>query len=137
MGAIDLDPASNEQANETVGANTIYTKETNGLDQEWRGNIWMNPPYDKQIKLFAQKTKNDRDDYSQMITLVNNATETGWFLDFATVASAVCFPTARIRFLDPKGNPGAPLQGQAIFYIGSNVEEFKEEFAQHGIICTF
>lgn len=136
MGSIDLDPASSEQANAIVKAETYFTKEDNGIDQEWNGNIWMNPPYDKQIKQFAKKTKEDRESYSQLIALVNNATETGWFFDFVSVASAICFPSARIKFLDPQGIPGTPLQGQAIIYIGEDTDKFRGEFSQYGFICT-
>ncbi len=136
MGSIDLDPASSLLANETVKADSIFTKDDNGLEQSWNGNIWMNPPYDKQIKEFAKKTKESRGDYSQLITLVNNATETEWFMNFVSIAGAICFPSSRIKFLDPEGNPGAPLQGQAIIYIGDNINKFREEFSQYGFICT-
>src|SRR3990167_189333 len=45
MGSIDLDPASSAKANEIVQANKYYSKDDNGLTQEWAGNIWLNPPY--------------------------------------------------------------------------------------------
>ena len=78
MGSIDLDPASNEYANKTVKASTYYTEETNGLDKEWFGNIWMNPPYSTAlIKEFAEKLSNST--FKQAIVLVNNATDTAWF----------------------------------------------------------
>lgn len=47
MGGIDLDPASNEIANKTVRAEKIFTKEDNGLAQEWAGRVWMNHPFGK------------------------------------------------------------------------------------------
>ena len=45
MGAIDLDPASTVEANAVVRAARIFTLSDNGLDQSWRGRIWLNPPY--------------------------------------------------------------------------------------------
>lgn len=47
LGVIDLDPASNEIANRTVQAKRIFTKEDNGLAQEWSGKVWMNHPFGK------------------------------------------------------------------------------------------
>jgi hypothetical protein len=45
LGVINLDPMSNALANEVIRANTYYTKEDNGLEKEWKGNIWLNPPF--------------------------------------------------------------------------------------------
>jgi hypothetical protein len=67
------------------------------------------------------------------VVLVNNCTETGWFPRLAAVASAVCFPTGRARFLDPQGNSrGAPLQGQALLYLGPDVSAFVRVFSRFG-----
>jgi len=44
LGRIDLDPASTPLANERVRAEHIFTKEDNGLEQEWFGNVFLNPP---------------------------------------------------------------------------------------------
>lgn len=44
MGHIDLDPASCSIANNQVQANQFFTKETNGLNRKWFGNIFLNPP---------------------------------------------------------------------------------------------
>lgn len=131
MGSIDLDPASNEYANETVKASTFYTEETNGLDKEWFGNIWMNPPYSTAlIKEFAEKLANST--FKQAIVLVNNATDTAWFKLLIQKAKAVVFTTGRIRFEKRNGSKGAPLQGQAFIYYGDNVEKFLEVFEAFG-----
>jgi len=44
MGEIHLDPASCEKANQWVGANSYYSQEDNGLNKQWHGNIFLNPP---------------------------------------------------------------------------------------------
>jgi ParB family chromosome partitioning protein len=135
MGGIDTDPASSEIANRTVKAGQFFSKEDNGLRQTWSGNVWMNPPYAQPLMTnFAEAItyKFNQGEIKQGMVLVNNATETQWFQRMASVASAVCFPKTRVRFLDPEGRPGAPLQGQAIIYFGDNTEAFVEEFSQYG-----
>jgi hypothetical protein len=44
LGAIDLDPASHEEANRTVKAARYFTEADNGLVQEWEGRVFINPP---------------------------------------------------------------------------------------------
>jgi ParB family chromosome partitioning protein len=135
MGQIDLDPASSEIANKTVQASVIFTKDDDGLSKQWNGNVWMNPPYAQPLmSQFAEAVsiKYEQGEINQAIVLVNNATETQWFQRMASVASAVCFPKSRVRFLDPQGNPGAPLQGQAILYFGNSPIAFFDEFQKYG-----
>lgn len=135
MGSIDLDPATSEIANRTVGADIYYTVDDDGLSKEWPvGRIWMNPPYSQPlIGRFAQRIADESRRGSEAIVLVNNATETAWFQVMTDACSSICFPKTRVKFLDPAGKPsGAPLQGQAIIYFGNNPELFIEEFEKFG-----
>lgn len=135
MECIDLDPASSVKANETVQATAFHTKDESGLDMPWGGKVWMNPPYASElIKKFAAKFAEHVKSgaITEGIVLVNNATETLWFKELIDCASAVVFTTGRIKFLDPVGNPGAPLQGQACIYFGDQQLKFMDAFRPFG-----
>ena len=131
MGSIDLDPASNDFANKTVKAWHYFTEQTNGLEQEWFGNIWMNPPYSTALlSKFADKLTGSN--FNQAIILVNNATETAWFEKLVSTASAIVFHKGRIRFVKRDGEHGTPLQGQAFIYYGDNPDRFLDVFKIYG-----
>jgi len=133
MGSIDLDPATSEIAQETVGAKEYYTAETNGLDKTWHGNVWMNPPYSSElITRFIDKLIEQLPNIQQAVVLVNNATETEWFNKLIKHSTAVCFPRSRVKFYMPDGKTGAPLQGQAVIYIGEQHEHFIDAFYDKG-----
>ena len=44
MKGIDLDPASCAKANKVVNATKYFCKRQDGLRQEWRGRVFLNPP---------------------------------------------------------------------------------------------
>ena len=133
MGGIDLDPASCERANEVVQAKGYYTAETDGLVQDWFGNVWLNPPYSTElIAKFSDKLVKELPQIEAAIVLVNNATETEWFCKLVSMARAVCFPNGRVKFYRPDGTTGTPLQGQAILYYGEYPERFIDVFRSKG-----
>jgi len=140
MGGIDTDPATSEIANRTVKAAKIFTADDDGRAQVWSGRVWMNPPYAQPLMgdfAEAVSSKYESGEIDQACILVNNATETQWFQRMLASASAVCFPKSRIKFVDPQGNAsGAPLQGQAIVYMGENVKSFQEAFKAEGKVLV-
>jgi hypothetical protein len=135
MGGIDLDPASSIAANGIVRATSFFSKSANGLDQKWWGNVFLNPPYSSDlIKKFTSKFifHVQSSEIHSGIVLVNNSTETAWFRKLIDSAAAVLFTSHRVKFLDPQGNPGAPLQGQAFIYFGDSPDRFLNEFNKFG-----
>lgn len=135
MGFIDTDPCSCEAANEVVRAETFFTEEQDGLQQEWHGCVYVNPPYgDGTVEEFAVKLllELDAGRATQAIFLVNNCTETKWFQTLVSHAAAVCFPCGRISFWSPDRASKTPLQGQAILYFGTNAKRFKRVFCGIG-----
>lgn len=137
LGEIDLDPASTPEANAVVGAKAFYTVEQKGHLQPWRGRLWLNPPYSQpEIQQFSTKLAESviAHDVSAAVVLVNNATETEWFRTIANVARGCCFPEGRVKFWSPDRDSATPLQGQAVFYIGTNFGLFQKQFRSFGTI---
>jgi phage N-6-adenine-methyltransferase len=140
LGTIDLDPASDAQAQKVVKAETYFTAERDGLKLRWHGNIFLNPPYHRELcpafvnKLIAELKEPDH--VKQAIMLTNNSTDTEWFRKAAMAANAICFTNGRIAFTTPAGGEVAPTQGQAFFYFGSNVKKFVEVFRKIGFGVT-
>lgn len=135
MGFIDTDPCSCEAANEVVRAETFYTEEQDGLQKEWHGCVYVNPPYgDGTVEEFAVKLllELDAGRATQAIFLVNNCTETKWFQTLICHAAAVCFPCGRISFWSLDRPSKTPLQGQAILYFGKKAKRFKSVFCGIG-----
>lgn len=141
LGAIDLDPASNAKANEVVRAARYFTKEDDGLAQEWHGRIWLNPPYARGItekwisKLLAEHRAGR---VTEAILLVNATTERGWFKPLWD--HALCFTDHRIKFYVPEGTaedvPRSPVSGNVFVYLGSKFDLFSASFSPFGAVVA-
>jgi phage N-6-adenine-methyltransferase len=134
MGAIDLDPASSDEAQKTVIAERYYTEQDDGLKQDWFGRVWLNPPYSQPlIYLFVDKlvSEYEKNKISDAILLTNNFTDTAWFHLAESQAALICFTRGRIRF---QGSTSQPTQGSAFFYFGDNKYKFLEVFKEFGFI---
>lgn len=137
MGAINVDPASNDRAQAIVQADTYYTQKESGLDKPWRGAVFLNPPYNSGLiekfigKLFAEIEAGNT---TAAVLLTNNNTDTRWFHDSAVLATAICLTKGRIKFYKPDSSEVSPTNGQAFFYFGSDLEAFKREFSPIGAV---
>jgi len=140
MGGIDLDPASTPEANASVRAAAILTRQDDGLSREWRGRIWLNPPYQSGLAAkFARKliVELESGRVSQACLLVNNSTETRWFQALLQRAAAVCLWSGRMRFWHPsKADSSQALQGQAVLYFGASHDKFSSEFERYGCVLA-
>lgn len=134
LGDIDLDPASDREANRTVRAVEFYDEETDGLTQEWPGRVWLNPPYCGLQDLFVEKLVSEyRAGRTRAAIVLVNAygCERQWFKplwDFP-----LCFVEGRISFRRPgeiesDGNNHA----SAFAYLGRNEDRFIEVFSAFG-----
>lgn len=136
LGEIDLDPASNDAAQQTVQATKYYTKATDGLAQAWAGRVWLNPPFSHPlVEQFTDKltTEYDSGNVTAALLVVNNATDTRWFQRLLKRFPA-CFPEGRLAFVYADGSHPQARQGQAFFYLGPDAAKFREVFGKRGTI---
>jgi hypothetical protein len=135
LGAIDLDPASCPVAQATVKATQFFTIDTDGLNREWRGRVFLNPPYHRELQpLFIDKLCNEiiAERVTAAILLTNNSTDTDWFTKAQAMCNAICFTHGRVAFVDDNGKEVAPTQGQSFFYFGKDVAAFRQVFRRFG-----
>ena len=137
LGAIDLDPASSDRAQQAVRAARYFTKNDDGLKGAWHGRVWLNPPFAQPlISEFVAKivAEHNAGRIDAAIMLTNNSTDTGWFHEALAASDAICFTRGRIKFYKDEGEKAAPLQGQAFFYFGDDVVGFVERFSGIGAV---
>ena len=137
LGRIDLDQASNAEAQKIVKAKRFYTKANSSLDHRWRGRVWLNPPYSQPlIAQFVSKLLHEHraGRVTAAILLTNNSTDAEWFHQAMAAAEAICFTRGRIKFCKSTREVGAPPQGQAFFYLGHERSRFIQIFSALGSV---
>lgn len=135
MGGIDLDPASNEHAQKTVQADRFFTKDDDGLAQQWTGKVWLNPPYSRRlINQFVDKLVAEwwARNVTEAIVLTHNRTDTRWFSKLASVSICRCDTDGRIRFETADGVGNSPPNGSTFFYFGKDPDRFFQVFRDIG-----
>lgn len=112
----DLDPCS-PGAGHWVPAINIYTKEEDGLAQDWFGLVFMNPPFGGRnghvpwLRKFL--------DHGNGVAIVRAYTSSAWFHQWAIKAELLLFPKGKTKFVRPDGSIGrAPGHGVALLGMG-------------------
>ena len=95
LGEFDLDPCP--------------PNGVDGLEIEWHGRVWLNPPYSKNAEFMEKMAK-----HQHGMALVFARTETKWFQRWVfPYAKGILFFNRRLKFytedgVEAKGNAGAP-----------------------------
>jgi len=139
MGSIDTDPATCEAPQKWIKAKTFYTEIDDGLSKNWYGNVWLNPPYSKtngqsNQEIWALKLLDEykKGNVISGVLLVKAALGYNWFEKLWDILP-VCFARERLSFVLSNGsNEGQSKQATAFFYIGKNIDGFKNQFSKFG-----
>lgn len=92
----DLDPCSpGQDIVPWIPTQIHYTYLDDGLESEWFGKVFMNPPYGMDTPKWMKKLAS----YGNGIALVFARPDTRWFHDYIPLADAICFIKGRIGFV--------------------------------------
>ena len=104
----------------------FYTKEQDGLNQEWTGVCWMNPPYGKEIGKWLKKAYESSINGATVVCLIPSRTDTAWWHDYV-MKGTIRFIRGRLKFGNSKNSAPFPsaiviFQAEAITAWNRRVE---------------
>lgn len=102
-----LDVCADEQNHKTQN---YFSKEQDGLAQEWYGTVWMNPPYGREIGKWMKKAYESN---AKVVCLVPARTDTAWWHDYAAKGE-VRFIRGRLKFGNSKNS--APFPSAVVIF---------------------
>lgn len=102
---------------ENAKCNDYYTPDDDGLSNPWRGGVWCNPPYGREISAWVKKGyEESRKDYNDFVLMLLPArTDTKWWWDWVQGKAYLFFVKGRIRFNE--GSVGAPFPSVLALYM--------------------
>lgn len=102
-----------------------YTPEQDGLKQEWRGGVWCNPPYGREITDWVRKACEEIEKpYCNCIVMLLPArTDTFWFQNFVLNKAFLYFIDGRLSFNGQEHN--APFPSVLAIYLGKQLKARK------------
>jgi DNA N-6-adenine-methyltransferase (Dam) len=123
LGKFDLDPCAAPLPRPWDTATTHY--ESDGLDREWFGRVWLNPPYGPELGKWLKRLAQ----HGNGIAIAFARTETKAFFDWIwPMASGLLFIQGRLNFhrqdgIRAKANAGGP--SVLIAYGNANAEALR------------
>ncbi|CAH1857380.1 phage N-6-adenine-methyltransferase [Convivina praedatoris] len=112
----DLDACASDDNHKL---DNYYTAESNALINDWDGNVFVNPPYGRNISMFIKKTYDEikRDNNRIIVMLVLARTDTKYWHEFIQNKAVIKFLKGRLKF-EINGVPAdaAPFPSALVIY---------------------
>lgn len=111
-----LDPCATP---ETAKCKAFFTKEDDGLVQDWSGHtVFCNPPYGSEIKKWVKKCA-EVGQKGTVVMLIPARTDTAYFHDFIYGKAEIRFVRGRLKFVgSQKGSGSAPFPSMVVVFNG-------------------
>jgi hypothetical protein len=89
----------------------------NSLEKDWRGFVWMNPPFGGRNGIVPWLEKFFQ--HGNGIALTPDRTSAPWWQRFAPMADSILFVAPKLKFIGSNGQPGSsPAQGTCLMAAG-------------------
>lgn len=110
----------------------FYTEQVNSLDRDWRGRVWLNPPYGRSIAKWVKKARTESSKGALVVCLLKHATETKWWDDIIDSNATVFRIRGRVKFSNCGIN--APFPAVAVIFWPYGGLNLHIREAEHGKI---
>jgi site-specific DNA-methyltransferase (adenine-specific) len=91
-----------------------FTKETNGLAQDWKGTCFMNPPYGRGMDAWIRKARESARAGATVVGLLPARTDTAYFHDHIYGKAEIRFIRGRLKFGSAKN--AAPFPSMVVIW---------------------
>ena len=122
----ELDVAS---TGDNAKCERYFTESENGLEQDWRGGVFCNPPYGREISQWVKKAYSESllNTNGVIVLLIPARTDTRYWHDYIfNKASEIRFLKGRLKFeLNGVSKQSAPFPSTAVVYKGSDAGNSK------------
>lgn len=102
---------------ENAKCENYYTPKDDGLSKPWRGGVWCNPPYGREISSWVKKAyEESQKEYNSFVLMLLPArTDTKWWWEWVQGKATLFFIKGRVKFGDH--NVGAPFPSVLALYM--------------------
>ena len=102
---------------ENAKCENYYTPKDDGLSKPWRGGVWCNPPYGREISSWVKKAyEESQKEYNSFVLMLLPArTDTRWWWEYVQGKATLFFIKGRVKFGDH--NVGAPFPSVLALYM--------------------
>lgn len=108
-----LDPCANHENHKT---DKYFTKEDDGLKQDWSNNVvFCNPPYGRVLKDWVKKASDEANkDNTTVVMLIPARTDTKYFHEYIYHKAEIRFIKGRLKFGGSKN--AAPFPSMVVVF---------------------
>lgn len=105
-----------------------FTRDDNSLEQDWEGlsgNLFLNPPYGRELKLWVKKAATTGlKDKQNLVMLIPSRTDTSYWHDYIFNHAEIKFLRGRLKFeVDGVSGDSAPFPSALVIYKGDGNDE--------------